>query len=127
MEQTQICRSRPGPKPDPLRAQLRASFDAWSDRTFDTWWKGFTMQRQWVIDGLMTHEEKVELAEAIQKKILRPNGTFSVSKFLKYVIACDRELREYDLGHDEAPDQVDDRGLDVSGSASAMSTLEESS
>ncbi len=31
---------KPGPKPDPLRAEVRAMFPEWSDRTFATYWRG---------------------------------------------------------------------------------------
>lgn len=127
MEQTQICRSKPGPKPDPQRAMIRQSFREWSDRTFATYWKGHQLLINLERDGLVDRDGRIKLAEAINKRIARPNGTFSVSLYLRYCEAVDRDIREYDHEHDEAPAQVSERGLDDGGPESATSTLEESS
>lgn len=92
-----------GPKPDPLRATMRASFPDWSDRRFEYWWKGFTMERSWVTDGLMSEEHKAEISQSILEKVTRTNGTFSVARYLRLVEVIDGDLRGYDPEHDEAP------------------------
>lgn len=128
MEQTQKCGSKRGPKPNPIRAMLKAQFTDWSPRTFDTYWKGLTTLDALVQDGLITREHKVELAEQIHAKVNRPNGTFSVKAYMEYCVGTAEAIRaEYDLEHAEAPALPDERGLQVSGSASATSTLEDGS
>lgn len=128
METDANVRVKRGPKPDPLRRTLRASFSDWSDRTFDTYWAAFKVARSWVEDGLLTNEQKVEIMAEVHKTVDRPNGTFSVRRYAEIVTEIDHGIRqttEYDLGHDEAPEP--ESGAVVGGSASAMSTLEESS
>lgn len=127
METDAKVRVKRGPKPDPTRAMLRAQFSEWSDRTFDTWWRGYRMARKWVIDGLCTHEDKVEIMQSVMDQIIRPNGTFSVAKQLAYIEAIDSQLRQYDAGHDETPARAGERGPESAGLRSATSTLEESS
>jgi hypothetical protein len=110
-----------------MKASMRASFDMWSPRTFETWWKGFTAMGDLVRDGLITHEQKVELAQEIQNRVIRPNGTFSVKAYTEYCLGTAEAIRaEYDLEHDEAPAQVDERGL-RDGAGAVQSTLEDGS
>lgn len=100
-------KGRPGPKPNPMRAELRKQHAAWSDRTFDTYWSGLML--------LMSTPDPVTHEREILERITRPNGTFSVRRWEQ---ECADALLAYDHGHDEAPGLPEGRGL-VSGAESA--------
>lgn len=89
---------------NPQRVMVRAMFKDWSDRRFDTYWSGFTMLSSLVLEGYLTHDEKMALDQKIMDRIIRPNGTFSVARYER---ECADEylkvVQAYDPGHDEGP------------------------
>jgi len=104
MEQMQIRKSRPGPKPDPTKAMIRAMFTDWSPRTFETYWSGHKLLGDLVRLGYITHEQKVEIAQEIHGRIDRPNGTFSVRRYERECGAAFLKVTgAYDSGHGNGP------------------------
>ncbi|MCI3238214.1 hypothetical protein [Streptomyces spinosisporus] len=77
---------KPGPKRDPLRAELREMFPEWSDRTFATYWKGMTAHLDLVARGLITAAYMHELQATAIDRATKPNGAFSVVGYAK---ACE--------------------------------------
>jgi hypothetical protein len=73
--------SRPGPKPDPGRAAVRALFPEWSERTFATYWKAHCQLK--ALDGLKGvppgSNAGSEFGRAV-KAATRPNGTLNVTR-----------------------------------------------
>ena len=72
-------RCKPGPKPDPLRAELRKLFEDWSDRTFATYYAAFRQFSALQQLGIITEAKRQE----ITLDCSRPNGSFNVCKFAR--------------------------------------------
>lgn len=122
MEQMQKRKNRPGPKPDPTKAMIRAMFKDWSPRTFETYWSGHRMLGDLVRLGYITHEQKVGIAQEINDRIVRPNGTFSVRRYERECSAAFLKVVEaYDSEHAEGPGV--ETGAFASSPPSAGTTL----
>lgn len=68
--------SRPGPKPDPYRARVRALFSEYSDRTFARYWRAHTRLMVLKEYGAI---DQAGFRDAIARAT-RPNGTINVTK-----------------------------------------------
>jgi hypothetical protein len=72
--------SKPGPKPDEVRAKLRRLIaDNMSDRTFATYYRAWCTLAELHMNGLISDEEQREVLVSAT----RPNGSFNTCKFAR--------------------------------------------
>jgi hypothetical protein len=104
MEQMQIRKNRPGPKPDPTKAMIREMFRDWSPRRFETYWSGHKLLLALEHEGYVDREGRIALAQEINDRIVRPNGTFSVARYERECAnAYLKVTKAYDSEHAEGP------------------------
>lgn len=122
MEQMQIRKNRPGPKPDPTKAMIRAMFADWSPRRFETYWSGHKLLLALEREGYVDRDERIALAQEINDRIVRPNGTFSVARYERECADAYIKVTEaYDSEHGKGPGV--ETGALPSAPPSAGSTL----